>query len=44
MATNEIHCNVAGGPSDRRFSRWYASDVENWFHGRYKRIAGGSGG
>jgi hypothetical protein len=26
-----------GGPSDRRFSKWYCSDLENWIEGRYKR-------
>ncbi|MBN1533244.1 MAG: penicillin acylase family protein [Spirochaetes bacterium] len=30
--------NLAGGPSDRRFSKWYVSDLENWRHRRYKRI------
>jgi penicillin amidase len=29
---------LAGGPSDRRFSRWYASEMEAWLEGRYKRI------
>ncbi len=36
MATDEIHTNLPGGPSDRRFSRWYACDVENWRKGIYK--------
>jgi len=36
MATDEIHTNLAGGPSDRRFSRWYLSDLENWYEGNYK--------
>ena len=36
MATDEIHTNLAGGPSDRRFSKWYASDLKNWFEGEYK--------
>ncbi len=31
-------CNLAGGPSDRRFSRWYASDLANWQTGRYKTL------
>lgn len=39
LAASEIHTNVAGGPSDRRFSRWYASDIEGWLHGRYKKLS-----
>ncbi|MFZ5571322.1 MAG: penicillin acylase family protein [Thermodesulfobacteriota bacterium] len=38
MATDEIHTNLAGGPSDRRFSKWYCSDLENWKNGKYKTI------
>jgi len=33
-----IHTNMAGGPSDRRFSKWYCSDLDNWIEGRYKRV------
>lgn len=36
MGTDELHTNIAGGPSDRRFSKWYISDVENWRNGIYK--------
>ncbi len=36
LATDEIHTNLAGGPSDRRFSKWYASDLKNWYEGNYK--------
>jgi penicillin amidase len=36
LATDEIHTNLAGGPSDRRFSEWYCSDLENWLKGKYK--------
>jgi penicillin amidase len=36
MAYEGIHSNIAGGPTDRRFSRWYTSDIENWRHGVYK--------
>jgi len=36
MSTKEIHTNIAGGPSDRRFSKWYVSDVKNWLTGVYK--------
>jgi penicillin amidase len=38
MAGDECHTNLEGGPSDRRFSRWYCSDLENWLHGTYKRL------
>jgi len=36
MATDEIHTNLAGGPSDRRYSKWFASDLKNWYEGNYK--------
>lgn len=36
MSTGEAHTNLAGGPSDRRFSRWYFSDFKNWLVGIYK--------
>lgn len=36
LATDEIHTNLAGGPSDRRFSKWYLSDLKNWYEGNYK--------
>lgn len=32
------HTALAGGPSDRRFSRWYASDLGNWKAGRLKEL------
>ena len=38
LGTDEIHTNIAGGPSDRRFSKWYCSDLQNWVSGKYKRI------
>ncbi len=38
LSTNELHTNLAGGPSDRRFSKWYASDLDNWAAGRYKKL------
>ncbi len=38
LSTDEIHTNMAGGPSDRRFSKWYCSDLENWITGKYKKI------
>ena len=33
------HTALAGGPSDRRFSRWYANEVHDWLAGRTKRLA-----
>jgi penicillin amidase len=36
MSTTELHTTLAGGPSDRRFSKWYTSDIENWLLGKYK--------
>jgi penicillin G amidase len=39
LATDEITTNIAGGPSDRRFSKWYCSDLDNWISGKYKIIA-----
>jgi penicillin G amidase len=36
MNTDELHTNIAGGPSDRRFSRWYISDMPDWLSGVYK--------
>ena len=39
LAADEIHTTLAGGPSDRRFSRWYCSDLADWVAGRYKIIS-----
>jgi penicillin amidase len=39
LAEDAIHTNVVGGPSDRRFSRWYRSEVANWQRGELKRVA-----
>jgi len=38
FAQDETYTNLAGGPSDRRFSKWYASDLKNWLNGTYKTI------
>lgn len=38
FSENALHTNLAGGPSDRRFSRWYFSDMKNWLTGKYKQI------
>ena len=33
-----VRTNLAGGPSDRRFSKWYCSDLENWKQGTLKSV------
>lgn len=33
-----IETVLAGGPSDRRFSKWYTSDMPNWLNFRYKTL------
>lgn len=33
-----IWSTMAGGPSDRRFSKWYKSGVADWVAGRYRRM------
>ncbi|MDQ7049182.1 MAG: penicillin acylase family protein [Enterobacterales bacterium] len=38
MADDFILTNLAGGPSDRRFSKWYTSDLQDWLDGRYKKL------
>jgi penicillin amidase len=38
LATEECRTNLAGGPTDRRFSRWYISDLKNWMTGKYKTL------
>jgi penicillin amidase len=42
LSQNDARTNLAGGPSDRRFSKWYDSDVKNWLEGKYKRLSPGS--
>jgi penicillin amidase len=39
MSTDEAWSNLPGGPSEKRFSRWYKSDLARWLEGRYKRLA-----
>ena len=43
MAEDGLQTNLAGGPSERRFSKWYVSDLGNWIKGRYKRLQPGGG-
>jgi penicillin amidase len=39
LARNDFFSNLAGGPSDRRFSKWYCSELNNWISGKYKKVA-----
>ncbi len=41
LATEGCYTNLAGGPSDRRFSKWYCCDLKNWLSGNYKAIVPG---
>lgn len=38
LGEDVIHTVLAGGPSDRRFSRYYVSDLAAWRRGDYKLI------
>ncbi len=35
------HTCLAGGPSDRRFSPWYTSELDDWLAGRFKTLRPG---
>lgn len=39
MSRQEYHTSLLGGPSDRRFSKWYANEVGKWQKGQYKLIS-----
>ncbi len=39
LGRDEALTALAGGPSGRRFSRWYTTDVQRWLTGRYKKLA-----
>lgn len=39
MDKNYIRTALAGGPSDRRFSKWYLSGQDGWEKGEYKILA-----
>jgi penicillin amidase len=41
MGEEVVYTNLCGGPSDRRFSKWYASGVKGWIAGEYKEIGRG---
>ena len=36
MARAEVHTSLVGGPSDRRFSKWYISDLARYVRGELK--------
>ena len=38
LSTDEVHSSLAGGPRDRRFSRWYVSGLKDWIKGKYKVV------
>jgi penicillin amidase len=38
FAEAAAHTCLAGGPSDRRFSRWYTSGIADWLAGRHKTL------
>ena len=40
LATDQIQTTLAGGSSDRRFSKWYANGFSDWLEGRYKILCG----
>ncbi|MEN8154973.1 MAG: penicillin acylase family protein [Acidobacteriota bacterium] len=41
LSNDDFYSNFAGGPSDRRFSRWYCSDLKNWLEHKYKKTTPG---
>lgn len=43
MAQDMVFTNLLGGPSDRRFSKWYCSGLTDWQRGRYKQVDGQPG-
>ena len=43
MGEDKLYSNLAGGPSDNRFSKWYVSDLENWLNYRYKKTRADGG-
>jgi penicillin amidase len=36
-----IYSALAGGPSDRRFSKWYTSGIDDWLAGKYRKMEAG---
>ncbi len=38
LGDDEAHTSLPGGSSDRRFSKWYCSELDAWVAGRYKTL------
>jgi len=38
MGKSYIETCLPGGPSDRRFSKLYTTDLQNWIDGKYKKL------
>ena len=38
LAEEKVYSVLAGGPSDRRFSRWYVSGIPGWLRGKYNEL------
>jgi penicillin amidase len=38
LSKHEAHSNLAGGPAESPWSRWYCSELSNWLGGRYKTL------
>ncbi len=39
LAEEKVHSVLAGGPSDRRFSKWYVSGIPGWQSGKYNELS-----
>ena len=39
LSNDDFFSNLAGGPSDRRFSKWYISDLKNWLDNKFKKLS-----
>ncbi len=39
LAERTLRTALPGGPSERRLSRWYTSEVSGWLHGRTKAVS-----
>ncbi len=39
LGNEDFFSNLAGGPSDRRFSKWYISDLKNWLEHKFKKLS-----
>jgi penicillin G amidase len=38
LGEDVLFTNLIGGPSDRRFSRWYCSGLQGWLDGEFKAL------